>query len=123
MGVCGHGVGVAVVVDAGIGQAVVKVRDHLEGVERGVERRVGVLQRVTDDGAEVDELAAANPFALVAVGRLFGAVSSFGTPVAVVVVTARSGDERQPEEESRSEERGLGKECVSTCRLRWLPYY
>src|SRR3546814_10643756 len=56
---------------------------------------------VTDDGAEVDELVAADPFALVAVGRLFGAVSSFGTLVAVVVVTSRSSDERQPEEESK----------------------
>src|SRR3546814_16459642 len=24
---------------------------------------------------------------------------------------------------SRSEERRVGKECVSTCRLRWSPYY
>src|SRR3546814_11295580 len=25
--------------------------------------------------------------------------------------------------ERRSEERGVGKECVSTCRSRWSPYY
>src|SRR3546814_13549820 len=25
--------------------------------------------------------------------------------------------------ESRSEERRVGKECVSTCRSRWSPYY
>src|SRR3546814_3854986 len=24
---------------------------------------------------------------------------------------------------SRSEERRVGKECVSTCRFRWLPYH
>src|SRR3546814_11027254 len=24
---------------------------------------------------------------------------------------------------NRSEERRVGKECVSTCRSRWLPYY
>src|SRR3546814_19485494 len=26
-------------------------------------------------------------------------------------------------QEERSEERRVGKECVSTCRSRWLPYY
>src|SRR3546814_16867332 len=26
-------------------------------------------------------------------------------------------------EQSRSEERRVGKECVSTCRSRWAPYY
>src|SRR3546814_6256549 len=28
-----------------------------------------------------------------------------------------------PEEEFRSEERRVGKECVSTCRSRWSPYH
>src|SRR3546814_20228358 len=31
----------------------------------------------------------------------------------------RSIDERAP----RSEERRVGKECVSTCRFRWSPYH
>src|SRR3546814_7854120 len=32
---------------------------------------------------------------------------------------------RSPQEsaESRSEERRVGKECVSTCRSRWSPYH
>src|SRR3546814_1111374 len=30
---------------------------------------------------------------------------------------------RQPVEDSRSEERRVGKECVSTCRSRWSPYH
>src|SRR3546814_20641579 len=28
-----------------------------------------------------------------------------------------------PFEELRSEERSVGKECVRTCRSRWLPYH
>src|SRR3546814_8225775 len=28
-----------------------------------------------------------------------------------------------PEEQHRSEERRVGKECVSTCRSRWSPYH
>src|SRR3546814_13218772 len=28
-----------------------------------------------------------------------------------------------PEEADRSEERRVGKECVSTCRSRWSPYH
>src|SRR3546814_1734755 len=30
---------------------------------------------------------------------------------------------RRLAEESRSEERRVGKECVSTCRSRWSPYH
>src|SRR3546814_18867563 len=29
----------------------------------------------------------------------------------------------EPREENRSEERRVGKECVSTCRSRWSPYH
>src|SRR3546814_4046601 len=29
----------------------------------------------------------------------------------------------EPEWETRSEERRVGKECVSTCRSRWSPYH
>src|SRR3546814_12168961 len=35
-----------------------------------------------------------------------------------LMVTARAGDDF-----SRSEERRVGKECVSTCRSRWSPYH
>src|SRR3546814_14229851 len=28
-----------------------------------------------------------------------------------------------PDRRARSEERRVGKECVSTCRSRWLPYH
>src|SRR3546814_9712152 len=30
---------------------------------------------------------------------------------------------RQQQGDSRSEERRVGKECVSTCRSRWSPYH
>src|SRR3546814_11876321 len=30
---------------------------------------------------------------------------------------------RQPKPSQRSEERRVGKECVSTCRSRWSPYH
>src|SRR3546814_4885684 len=30
---------------------------------------------------------------------------------------------QQPAEQTRSEERRVGKECVSTCRSRWSPYH
>src|SRR3546814_19266883 len=48
--------------------------------------------------------------------------------VAVRIVEARVGThEREkilepPFEACRSEERRVGKECVSTCRARWSPY-
>src|SRR3546814_4018435 len=31
--------------------------------------------------------------------------------------------DRRPELDARSEERRVGKECVSTCRSRWSPYH
>src|SRR3546814_14053349 len=31
--------------------------------------------------------------------------------------------ERAPDHVARSEERRVGKECVSTCRSRWAPYH
>src|SRR3546814_16171952 len=39
--------------------------------------------------------------------------------------TLRFGYRRWPNgsEQSRSEERRVGKECVSTCRSRWSPYH
>src|SRR3546814_1707733 len=35
----------------------------------------------------------------------------------------RGGRESRPPAASRSEERRVGKECVSTCRSRWSPYH
>src|SRR3546814_7721680 len=33
------------------------------------------------------------------------------------------GDRRRQPHPARSEERRVGKECVSTCRSRWSPYH
>src|SRR3546814_3137398 len=34
-----------------------------------------------------------------------------------------AGDEAARQRDIRSEERRVGKECVSTCRSRWSPYH
>src|SRR3546814_3133058 len=34
-----------------------------------------------------------------------------------------SEDKKKDKERRRSEERRVGKECVSTCRSRWTPYH
>src|SRR3546814_18579346 len=39
------------------------------------------------------------------------------------VVMLRAGEVVLALEERRSEERRVGKECVSTCRSRWSPYH
>src|SRR3546814_5814022 len=49
----------------------------------------------------------------------------FGNPAAHEGAGQRKGgaaaDQRR--EQARSEERRVGKECVSTCRSRWSPYH
>src|SRR3546814_9398223 len=34
-----------------------------------------------------------------------------------------NGQQLHPQPDQRSEERRVGKECVSTCRSRWSPYH
>src|SRR3546814_8821938 len=41
----------------------------------------------------------------------------------VGVATGDMGIGRDGEHKARSEERRVGKECVSTCRSRWSPYH
>src|SRR3546814_5381188 len=36
---------------------------------------------------------------------------------------AHLGQALGPDDQQRSEERRVGKECVSTCRSRWSPYH
>src|SRR3546814_5275260 len=52
--------------------------------------------------------------------RLRGGVSPSGRPSAPVHKRSRP---RQDRSIGRSEERRVGKECVSTCRSRWSPYH
>src|SRR3546814_12145458 len=49
---------------------------------------------------------------------------TFNRPnVELVDVSDTKGVERLTEKGFRSEERRVGKECVSTCRSRWSPYH
>src|SRR3546814_11542295 len=45
-------------------------------------------------------------------------------PVTIIVSPDRAVNaDRLPVQRVRSEERRVGKECVSTCRSRWSPYH
>src|SRR3546814_2331922 len=41
----------------------------------------------------------------------------------IITGTERAEAEAEHREQHRSEERRVGKECVSTCRTRWSPYH
>src|SRR3546814_1133092 len=46
-----------------------------------------------------------------------------GDPAPVQGLAEACETERHPFADRRSEERRVGKECVSTCRSRWSPYH
>src|SRR3546814_16001099 len=46
-----------------------------------------------------------------------------GQPTGLHAIARDVTEARQFEEHQRSEERRVGKECVSTCRSRWSPYH
>src|SRR3546814_1290843 len=57
-----------------------------------------------------------------AIARTAAGVPAFDDPVACVEHRRHAWrDLRRPD--ARSEERRVGKECVSTCRSRWSPYH
>src|SRR3546814_2094000 len=66
---------------------------------------------VDDHAAGVAELVEAPCFFATAKGR----AASFDRP--------QGAQDRLRQAQSRSEERRVGKECVSTCRSRWSPYH
>src|SRR3546814_12165115 len=43
--------------------------------------------------------------------------------IAGLASTVAGDEERAAAQRARSEERRVGKECVSTCRSRWSPYH
>src|SRR3546814_5844706 len=66
-------------------------------------------------------------------GRLLGMLGAVGSDTEVqssldamlqniVTSSAIEGEQLDVGSVRRSEERGVGKECVSTCRSRWSPY-
>src|SRR3546814_7706642 len=64
------------------------------------------------------------------IGRAFGGDAKLGIFAAhrLQILLARLLDDLQQRTEefdigTRSEERRVGKECVSTCRSRWSPYH
>src|SRR3546814_13686403 len=44
-------------------------------------------------------------------------------PATLAIAEMNCGEELQDTHVRRSEERRVGKECVSTCRYRWSPYH
>src|SRR3546814_3849203 len=52
--------------------------------------------------------------------RLRAGVSA---PISRVLALMEAVERRQDRLQGRSEERRVGKECVSTCRSRWSPYH
>src|SRR3546814_19043660 len=104
-----------------------------------VARRCGVAGRLRALGRDDPELPDTEGRARGArvrrIGRIEGRESGH---VAVLIPdsfpqfvrTAPDGDEQEieigaaaMEDHKRSEERRVGKECVSTCRSRWSPYH
>src|SRR3546814_12439628 len=68
-------------------------------------------------------LPAVNRVAIVQLLSGFGTFATFvAVPVMIQAPTA-SGGLGLDASASRSEERRVGKECVSTCRSRWSPYH
>src|SRR3546814_10742842 len=63
--------------------------------------------------------------ALVQEGGLDVDLGELGLAVGAQVLVAEAPDDLvvAVEARDRSEERGVGKECVSTCRSRWSPYH
>src|SRR3546814_16736229 len=59
--------------------------------------------------------------------RRFGIVGGDQIDLARLVIAGRDDDiivrRRLADADARSEERRVGKECVSTCRSRWAPYH
>src|SRR3546814_19187722 len=77
----------------------------------------------------IEVLAAAVPLESVFLGKLIGMfgvamvfIAFWGT-IATQIGTFLPPEAVQAFSQIRSEERRVGKECVSTCRSRWSPYH
>src|SRR3546814_15838045 len=86
------------------------------------------LQAQIGRGHELRLAECAGPRSVQALGRHvlllddFQGGEEFATEIALAAPEARQGRQRR-QEWTRSEERRVGKECVSTCRSRWSPYH
>src|SRR3546814_13693562 len=84
--------------------------DLLVTIERGVE---AWLEEYAPDAVAIERV-----FARSDVSTVMGTAQASGV---AMVVAARRGVPIALH--TRSEERRVGKECVSTCRSRWTPYH
>src|SRR3546814_11291775 len=88
-----------------------------------------VLAAVENLAAQVEAMQGQLGVMAEAIDRLTGdqaSTTSKGAPVSLGarfrIATGPEAD-ADPELQNRSEERRVGKECVSTCRSRWSPYH
>src|SRR3546814_19764021 len=72
-------------------------------------------QKISDVRRKVAALAKENGYTI---NELFGGVKATGKATAKVAPKFR----HPANPDQRSEERRVGKACVSTCRYRWWPY-
>src|SRR3546814_12190236 len=78
---------------------------------------------VEDDGPGIPEAERANSFDRGARLDLEKPGTGLGLAIVRDVATIYGGSITLEESEDRSEERRVGKECVSTCRSRGSPYH
>src|SRR3546814_12350631 len=90
-----------------------RVEDRLRADTAGTIRAVAVVHNETSTGITHD------------VAGIGAAIRASGHPALLIVDTISSlaSMDFRMDEWGRSEERRVGKECVSTCRSRWSPYH
>src|SRR3546814_15390604 len=93
-------------------------RGRSRGVEIRPDHAPGAIERIAQHCALLDMSEAEFRPILSMIGRLNR--SLIGTRAEPADFAALR---RVMAEQDRSEERRVGKECVSTCRSRWLPYH
>src|SRR3546814_14444415 len=69
------------------------------------------------------ELSSIAPRSYIGLNEQLGAHQSFGERLVNHKEHFVETDHELPGKVTRSEERRVGKECVSTCRSRWSPYH
>src|SRR3546814_11851595 len=108
------------------------LRDHLLDPEFGVEAGIGlqVIWLAQNEPRKEDEFPRWPDFERVAANRSRDRTISTSTAEAILAASEIARAEGTPQGlrraiklAARSEERRVGKECVSTCRSRWSPYH
>src|SRR3546814_12775601 len=85
--------------------AAAMLRQYIERAERLLEERKGISDDIRDVFAEAKS-------------------QGFDPAIMKEMIKRRAIDRQKlAEREARSDERRVGKECVSTCRSRWSPYH